>query len=63
MSRTWNNAQKTIEKFHNKLTKKQKKHKMCEDITFFFSGGGNYTNVPHQVASEINAKKFQEITS
>jgi hypothetical protein len=29
----------------------------------FFSGGRNYTNVPHQVANEIKDKNFQDITS
>ncbi len=29
----------------------------------FFYGARNYTNVPHQVASDIKAKNFQKIAS
>jgi hypothetical protein len=56
-------AQKAIKKFHNRLAKKQKKHIMWLRHHLFFTGVGNYTNVPHQVASEIKTKDFQEITS
>jgi aminoglycoside phosphotransferase family enzyme len=56
-------AQKAIEKFHNRPTKKQKKHRMWWRHHLSSSGVGNYTNVPHQVASEIKVKDFQEIAS
>ncbi len=56
-------AQTTIRKFHNRLAKKQKKHRMWLKHHLSFSGVGNYTNVSHQVASEIKTKDFQEITS
>jgi len=40
-------AQEAIEEFHNRLAKKQKKHRMWWGHDFFFSGAGNYTNVSH----------------
>jgi len=56
-------AQEAIEEFHNRPAKKQKKHRMWWGHHFSFNGEGRYTNVPHQVASEIKAKDFQEIAS
>jgi hypothetical protein len=56
-------AQKAIEEFHNRLAKKQKKHKIWWSRHFSFNRGGNYTNIPHQVVSEIKVKNFQKITS
>jgi hypothetical protein len=51
-------AQEAIEEFYNRPAKSQRNIKCDENITFFFNGVGNYTNVPHQVASEINVKDF-----
>jgi hypothetical protein len=51
-------AQEAIEEFHNRLTKKQKKHRMWWRHHLSFSGAKNYTNVPHQVVSEIKVKNF-----
>jgi hypothetical protein len=51
--------QEAIEEFHNRLVKKQKKHGMWWGHHLSFSGVGDYTNVSHQVASEIKAKDFQ----
>ncbi len=56
-------AQKTKEEFHNGLAKKQKKHRIWWRHHLFFSGAGNYINVPQQVVSEIKVKDFQEIAS
>ncbi len=54
-------AQKAINFFYNKLTKKQKIHRMWWGHHLSFNGAMNYSNVPHQVTSEIKVKKFQEI--
>jgi hypothetical protein len=51
-------AKEAIEEFHNRLTKRQKKHRMWWGHHLSFSGAGNYTNVSHQVTSEIKAKDF-----
>ncbi len=56
-------AQETIKEFHNRPAKKQKKHRMWWWHHLSFSGARNYTNVTHQVASEIKAKHFQNIAS
>jgi hypothetical protein len=53
-------AQEAIKEFHNKLAKKQKKHKMWWGHHLSFSGAKDYTNVPHQVISEIKVKDFQD---
>jgi hypothetical protein len=55
-------VEKTIKKFHNRLAKKQRKCAMWWGHQLLFSGGGNCTNVPHQVATQIKAKNFQKIT-
>ncbi len=56
-------AQEAIEEFHNRPTKKQKKHKMWWRHHLSFNGAGYHTNVPHQVASEIKVKNLQKIAS
>jgi hypothetical protein len=56
-------VQETIEKFHNRLANTQKKHRMWWGHHLFFHGARDYTNVPHQVISEIKVKDFQEIAS
>jgi hypothetical protein len=63
MKHIWIIPQKTIEEFHNRPVKKQKKHIMWWGHHLSFSGAWNYTNVPHQVVSEIKVKNFQKITS
>jgi hypothetical protein len=56
-------AQETIEEFHTRPAKKQKKRRMWWGHHLSFSGAGSHINVPHQVTSEIKAKNFQEIVS
>jgi hypothetical protein len=56
-------AQEAIKEFHNRLANKQKKHRTWWGHHLSFSGARDYTNVPHQVASEIKVKDFQEVTS
>jgi len=58
-------AQEAIEEFYNGPAKKQKKHRTWWGHHLYFSGVGSYTNVPHQVTSEIKAKflNFQKIAS
>jgi hypothetical protein len=56
-------AQETIEGFHTRLAKKQKKRRMWWGHHLSFSWVGSNINVPHQVANEIKTKNFQEIVS
>jgi hypothetical protein len=51
-------AQEAIKEFHNRPAKKQKKHKTWWGHHLSFSGARSYTNVPHQVVSEIKVKKL-----
>jgi hypothetical protein len=56
-------AQEAIEEFHTRSAKSQKRCRTWWRHHLSFSGAGSHINVPHQIASEIKAKKFQRIAS
>jgi hypothetical protein len=56
-------AQEAIKEFHTRLAKRQKRRRMWWGHHLSFSGARSHINVPHQVASEIKVKNFQEIIS
>jgi hypothetical protein len=52
-------AQEAIKEFHNRPAKRQRKHRAWWGHHLSFSGAESYTNVPHQVASEIKGQNFK----
>jgi len=63
MNQIWNMPKKPYKNSTIDQQRSKRNIEHDEDITFLLNGVGNYKNVPHQVASEIKVKDFQEIAS
>jgi len=61
MNLIWNMPKKPQR--NSTLDRQKRDVERDEDITFLLVGQGVTQNVPHQIASEIKAKNFQEIIS